>query len=241
MRWLALFLLILNSLVWYHASRAPAPVEEGSARPSGGQLPRVADLRPTAPEQASKPEQVMSAVSPEVAAEEVDPPGGEVDPPEPIECRRLQWFAGRESAEAFRERYLPGARVRELQRDLPSLHWVIIPPRPPEQAQALFRELQAKGVDSYLVREGENRNAISLGLFENQDSAQRVLEERKSQNLNAVLAKFPRNQISYALDFELDRTSASGAMAMPDTWRDNPLNLIKIEGCKGVASTEKNP
>jgi hypothetical protein len=101
--------------------------------------------------------------------------------------------------------------------------------------------LQASGVDSYLVREGENRNAISLGLFENPESARQVLEQRKSQNLNAVLAKFPRNQISYALDFEPGRDWVSGAGVIPDLWRDNPLDLIEIEGCKGVASAEKNP
>jgi hypothetical protein len=159
----------------------------------------------------------------------------------PVGCYRLQWFASRESADTFRERYLPGAVVQELERELEPLQWVIIPPRPPAQAQALLRELQMKRIDSYLVREGEYRNAISLGLFENPAFARRVLEQRKSQNLNAVLAKFPRNQLSYALDFEPDRDPDSGSWVVPDLWRGNPLNLIEIESCEGVASAEKNP
>jgi hypothetical protein len=237
-RWLALILLVLNCVVWFQATRVSAPpadVREGDA----GVLPRVADLRPTGDDANSDPGTESDDLVLAPREQEGDPSGAAGR--DPGLCYRFQWFASRESANAFRARHIPDAVVRELERELPPLHWVIIPPRPPAQARALFRELQARGVDSYLVREGENRNAISLGLFENPESARQVLAQRKSQNLNAVLAKFPRNQISYALDFEPDRNWRSEAGAMPDFWRDNPLDLIEIEGCKGVASAEKNP
>ncbi len=238
MRWLALILLVLNSVIWFQAARVSSPTVAEQAN-NAGVLPRVADLRPSGEPADSGQDVGGEDLAPATPGSEVSPSDTEKDEPAP--CYRLQWFASRESADAFRGRYLQSSEVRELERELTPLHWVIIPPRPPAQARALFRELQAKGVDSYLVREGENRNAISLGLFENPESARQVLEQRKSQNLNAVLAKFPRNQISYALDFEPGRDWVSGAGVIPDLWRDNPLDLIEIEGCKGVASAEKNP
>ena len=240
MRWLALVLLLLNSVVWFQATRIPTP---GFREPTDntGVLPRVADLRPPGGQvRALSDDGGKNAPSEDLASAKNQPETAKKDS-SPVGCYRLRWFASRESADSFRERYLPGAVVQELERELEPLQWVIIPPRPPAQAQALLRELQMKRIDSYLVREGEYRNAISLGLFENPAFARRVLEQRKSQNLNAVLAKFPRNQLSYALDFEPDRDPDSGSWVVPDLWRGNPLNLIEIESCEGVASAEKNP
>jgi hypothetical protein len=75
---------------------------------------------------------------------------------------------------------LPGLSIEEVERSLPPLYWVIIPPQPYDVALNQFRSMQHRGVDSYLVTEGENKNAISLGLFESQNAAISVLEEKKT-------------------------------------------------------------
>jgi hypothetical protein len=60
-------------------------------------------------------------------------------------------------------------------------HWVLIPSRASRQeALRVLRELKAKQVDSYLVGEGEDRNAISLGLFVKEASAISVAERVSS-------------------------------------------------------------
>lgn len=63
-----------------------------------------------------------------------------------------------------------GSRVVEIKSA--RVFWVYLPPfadRP--QAMRKLRELQARGVDSFLVTEGPGANAISLGSFTNRDSA----------------------------------------------------------------------
>ena len=224
MRWLAL-VLVLVSIAIYYLPDFVGP-SGGMANVASGSLPRVASLKSPGP--------ADSGVGPGAPADESE-----------MSCARLGWIETAERARSLVDSQPlaeeAGFRIEEVERELAPLQWVLIPPQPEAVALSQFRDIQRQGIDSYLVTEGENRNAISLGLFESRESAISVLEEKKRQNLNAVLVNFPRNQISYALDFEPGRDWVSGAGVIPDLWRDNPLDLIEIEGCKGVASAEKNP
>lgn len=58
-------------------------------------------------------------------------------------------------------------------------HWVIFPPLPSaESAAAKLAELAAAGVqDAFVVKDAPWRNAISLGLYANSESAQRRVSE----------------------------------------------------------------
>lgn len=58
-------------------------------------------------------------------------------------------------------------------------HWVIFPPLPsPESAAAKLDELTAAGLkDVLVVRDGDWRNAISLGLYANDEAARRRVRE----------------------------------------------------------------
>lgn len=58
-------------------------------------------------------------------------------------------------------------------------HWVIFPPLPsPESAAAKLSELVAAGIqDAFVVKDISWRNAISLGLYANNESAQRRVRE----------------------------------------------------------------
>jgi hypothetical protein len=134
-----------------------------------------------------------------------------------------------------------GFTVEEVERELPPLHWVLIPPQPEDVALRQFRDIQRQGIDSYLVTEGENRNAISLGLFESRESAISVLEEKKRQNLNAVLVNFPRNQISYALSFEAEPELAEELVQAVKADYGSNFDFVEIRPCEGVATPEKNP
>lgn len=67
----------------------------------------------------------------------------------------------------------------EVERD--RLHWVFLPPQATrEDALRLLRELQGKGVDSFIVADGDDANAISLGYFSSADSARGLMVKMKT-------------------------------------------------------------
>lgn len=223
MKWLALILVLINGAVWVAGdlwmpdrSRIVAPTQT---------LPRVSTLK------------VDASQDPLQAA-------GSVAAPEIPVCIRLGWFETADSArDTYRALGSPGGAmmVEEQERTLEPLHWIIVPPQPDEQAQRLFNDLQRRGIDSYLVAHGENRNAISLGLFQSKAAAERVLATKKRQNLNAVLAMFPRNQLSYALVFEVARSDYAGHWdGRIDDYRDD-FEMVEIGRCEGVATPPENP
>lgn len=162
-------------------------------------------------------------------------------------CLELGWFDDENSAlGALGQIDVAGVvealAVEQRSRELAPLHWVIIPPLPNRQeALALFRSIQRRGVDSYLVTEGEQENAISLGLFESRAAAEGVLAKRNSENLNAVLAFFPRNQISYALVFRAVYVPESKEQSQDLAEFKRRFEMVKISRCEGVATAEKNP
>ncbi len=224
MRWLALLLLFL-SVGLYYLPEYLGP-SGGIAKIASGSLPRVVSLKSPAPE-ASPDEVVPSQETPVLS------------------CVRLGWI---ETAERTRELINSqplaseaGFAVEEVGRELPPLHWVLIPPQPRAVALRQFQDIQRQGIDSYLVTEGENRNAISLGLFEHRESAISVLEEKKRQNLNAVLVNFPRNQISYALTFEAEPDFAEELVQAVKADYGSKFDFVEIRPCEGVATPEKNP
>ncbi len=235
MKWFAFLLVLVNAGVWYFAT-SPVPAGSPPVSLGEGTLPRVSTLKTV-----SEPEEVAGSEDATASTELVElaaPPA-----PDPY-CARIGWFDSEEDARAAGQALgLDGGDpvVERQERELAPLHWVLIPPQPPEQARAEFRAIQRRGIDSYLVTEGENRFAISLGLFESRTSAISVLEEKKRQNLNAILAIFPRNQISYALVFEAGPLQGPEAVRAAESDYQRNFELVEIGRCEGVATPDKNP
>jgi len=220
MKRLALMLMLLNVCVWYGLNSFPEYSSASSM--ATGTLPRVAELRV-------------------VYSDPLTVPGAS----EARKCVMVGWFATVGDAEAIakKERSLEYLhyQVVETERERSPLHWVIIPPQPEKIALAQSRKLRKQGVDSYLVTQGSNRNAISLGLFESREAAISVLEEKKHQNLNAILANFPRNQISYALSFEVSSEFVEKQIQAAEADYGNEFDFVEINTCEGVATSVKNP
>jgi hypothetical protein len=75
---------------------------------------------------------------------------------------------------------MTGERVMSFTEvPLSTRHWVIFPPLPsPQSAADKLNELAAAGVqDVFVVTDGAWRNAISLGLYANDDAARRRVSE----------------------------------------------------------------
>lgn len=241
MKWLALALILAIAALWFYGDTAvPGRVAVVAERQV---LPRVADLRTETPvaeaeadrDEPQPPEEPPQPIEPVTAPED----------PEPLRyCVRLGWFDSAGAARsAYEELGRPGTAydIRKEERELTSLHWVIIPPQPEDRALEQFRDLQRRGIDSYLVGRGENKNAISLGLFESREAAENVLEEKKRQNLNAILANFPRNQISYALVFEDQLMPDTGSVEAVKSDYAGNFDMVEIRRCEGIATAYENP
>lgn len=220
MKLLALALLLLNVSLWCSAEKFIG--RSGASSVVTGTLPRVEGLR--------------SAHSGSAIA---------FEPLEARSCVTVGWFATADGAEAFAKKAsalgLGGYQIGGRKRGLPSLYWVIIPPQPERVALAQLRKLRERGVDSYLVTQGGNRNAISLGLFESREAAISVLNEKKHQNLNAMLANFTRNQISYALSFKVSSELVEKQVQAVEEVYGNNFDFVEINTCEGVATPVKTP
>lgn len=68
------------------------------------------------------------------------------------------------------------------------LFWVYLPALSSRQAASRkLRELQAKGIDSFMVADGPDANAISLGSFANRDSALGVQARMKASGYEVAI------------------------------------------------------
>jgi hypothetical protein len=81
-------------------------------------------------------------------------------------------------------------------------HWVHIPPQANrQQSLRLLRELQGRGVDSYIITQGDLAEGISLGLFRNEDSAQRLTKKMQGMDYNVVIKEVSRGEKELWLEF----------------------------------------
>ena len=81
-------------------------------------------------------------------------------------------------------------------------HWVHIPPLANrQQSLQLLRELQGRGVDSYIITQGELAEGISLGLFRNKQSADSLSKKMQGMDYNVVIKEVLRGEKELWLEF----------------------------------------
>jgi hypothetical protein len=97
-------------------------------------------------------------------------------------CETVGPLADRGEAEALRTRLEQQgvlASLRTASREVVSAYWVFLPPEEDmESALAVARDLSRQGLDDlYVIREGDYRHGLSLGLFSEHGRARRRLAE----------------------------------------------------------------
>jgi hypothetical protein len=96
---------------------------------------------------------------------------------------------------------MTGERVMSFTEvPLNTRQWVIFPPLPsPESAAAKLNELVAAGVkDAFVVKDNPWRNAISLGLYANDEAARRRVREVEEKGvLGTRIEVQPRQGTDY--------------------------------------------
>ncbi len=169
MKWLAWSLLLLNLAVagWF-VSREYWP-REATDRHAAMNVDRLSLRRPTAP----APAPVAPSSPAPVAAEAFCVEWRGLNPEEYVQVReQLKSLAG--------QRVMSFTEV-----PLNTRRWVIFPPLPSaESAESKLNELTAAGVqDAFVVKDAVWRNAISLGLFANDEAAGRRVRELESKGV----------------------------------------------------------
>jgi hypothetical protein len=165
-------------------------------------------------------------------------------PPDPL-CLLLGPFVALEVS----DRLLGALAEAKLQTELVTQeivkapnYWVYLPPfEVRRDAVKKLRALQAAKVDSYLITQGELANGISLGVFENIDSARRMLKRRKNQGYNVEVAELGKKEFEYWVAIV---KSYSEELDLKVSEIVNKLEMTPEKrqiSCKSVASEKKLP
>lgn len=105
-------------------------------------------------------------------------------------------------------------------------HWVHVPPLANrQQSLQLLRELQGRGVDSYIITQGELAEGISLGLFRNQQSAENLTQKMLSMDYNVVIKEVLRGEKELWLEFP-QVSALTEAMRKRVAGEGQPLNWM---------------
>ncbi len=112
------------------------------------------------------------------------------------------------------------ARIRAVTVHKDHLNWVYLPPyESRERALEVLSELQSRGVDSFIVKAGEDANAISLGYFSSAESAEGLRVKMHNAGYPAFVRETSRPVTEYWLYLP---ERADGAAALEDFLVGNP-------------------
>lgn len=116
------------------------------------------------------------------------------------------------------------------------LNWVYLPPYPSRQkALAVLGDLQSHGVDSFIVKDGQYANAISLGYFTSDDSAQGLQLRMRDAGYPAQVTQTSRPVTEYWLYMP---DQAAGSPALKDFLAGNPDVKQDMAACPPVGGQQ---
>jgi SPOR domain len=145
----------------------------------------------------------------------------------PDQCRSIGPFATQADMRAAMNLLSPRVRriqYREARTTQPRGYWVFIPAMASrEQALGVARQLSSRGVrDYYVVTAGDQQNTISLGLFRDQNNAERRRAEIAGLGFSPQLLQRTEDLPVYWVDFAEDPQR-------PVTWRALMPDLIDLK------------
>ncbi|HEX5678640.1 MAG TPA: SPOR domain-containing protein [Alcanivorax sp.] len=144
-------------------------------------------------------------------------------PARPGLCPVVGPWSARDEAERARvqlEAAGLSARIRAVTVQKDQLNWVYLPSYGTrERALEVLSELQSRGVDSFIVKAGEDANAISLGYFTSEESAKGLSVKMHNAGYPAFVRETSRPVTEYWLYMS---EQADGAAALEDFLIGNP-------------------
>ncbi len=112
-------------------------------------------------------------------------------------------------------------------------YWVYIPPlKKKAEVQSKIEQLKKMGVDDYFVvlENGAWFNAISLGVFRTEKSAQRYLESLKLKGVRTAQVGERKSKLKFT-QFSLKNLDGAGVDKIRSLQREFPDSELKIENC----------
>lgn len=228
MRWLFFLLILLNiGLFAWQQRTAPEVTSELSLTPKTEYAGPVATLQLLAEAQPVQSLQ-QAAVLPQAAPAN--------------DCLVLGGFDGVERAGQLEQRLLSldiGARVITRDAAFGSDHWVYIPPLASSQASLRqLRELQARGIDSYLITEGELVNGILLGVYPRLEAAVGVADKLRAAGYEPQVRELPRVYQQYWVRVASKSRRLVDEHLLMRLAGDFPDLKHELISCAGVAQVE---
>lgn len=184
-------------------------------------------------------------ISPErigtVAAGTVSPAPGNAGETVPAACVEWGVFGGAEVARADAAIAALALPADALQRRVADVdgYWVHMPPlktRP--EVDRKIGELKALGVEEFFVVQdaGPWRNAVSLGLFKNEEAAKAELERLRQRGVrSAVVVR--REKLLKQVTFYLREPDAPTVARLTELQRDFPATEIRAASCPAPAKS----
>lgn len=123
------------------------------------------------------------------------------------------------------------AHIRAVTMQKDHLNWVYLPAYD-SRARALevLGELQSRGVDSFVVKEGEDANAVSLGYFSSADSAEGLRIKMRNAGYPAFVRETSRPVTEYWLYLPMAQAESP---ALEDFLVGNPTVIRDRAACTG--------
>ena len=197
LRWLFVLLLIANLLYagWNWQQQRSATIAE--ARQTSAPTPTLMLV-----EELSVPPATVAAVSPAL-----EPESQPEKVEQPQELALQCWFAGDYANKTAADRAVSVIQGMQLEaklvaREVPDEpdYWVHVGPfGSRDEAVRALQQLRGRDIDSFLIDEGELKNAISLGFFSQQSSAQRLLRRYRNLEYPLQVREVPRYKTHYDL------------------------------------------
>lgn len=161
-----------------------------------------------------------------IASTNLAAPRASADAPEQL-CAFIGRFVARDNAVAVRDR-LNGLEIATtvVEVAIPDapLWWVYIPPfSTAAEAERALRVLAQANMESFLVSEGEFRNAISLGYFRSRDNAQGLRDRLVADGQSASVREIQRTTATWWLQAEPKQAglvSENTVRAVAQSWPD---------------------
>jgi hypothetical protein len=188
-------------------------------------------------------------ISPErirtVAAGAVPPAAGNPSPPAAPPAACVEWgvFGGAEVARAdaaLASLELPADALQRRVADVDG-YWVHMPPMKTRvEVDRKVGELKALGVEEFFVVQdaGTWRNAVSLGLFKNEEAARAELERLRQRGVrSAVIVR--REKLLKQVTFYLREPAPSLVARLTELQRDFPATEIKAAPCPVSQNPQK--
>lgn len=231
MRWVFFLLVLLNiGLFAWQQRLAPELNSELSLLPKPDRSGQAATLK------------LLAEAQPQLSPSRAAPQSPTVAVAAPEECVVLGGFDAAERAHELEQRLLSldvVARVISRDAAFGADHWVYIPPLASSQASLRqLRELQARGIDSYLITEGELANGILLGVFPRLEAAVAVADKLRLAGYEPQVRELPRVYQQYWVRVASKSRRLLDNMLLERLAADFPDLKHELISCSGVAQSE---